>query len=169
MRGVTAAVSSLLVGKTAGQLGVWLRQELIRRGYDLQRGGQSRFARESDIHVSIINRVINRGQGVETDVLRRIGAALGYNLGEMLVLAGIAERSELPVRSPQEVEEAPPAEPDTNPYTDRYERQIWEMDGLSESVRWQVIRYLRFAIEGEHQKDARPDASVHQIGGKRSS
>ena len=71
------AVSSLPVGKTPGQLGVWLREELTGRGYDLQRGGQSQFARESDVHVSVISRVLNEGRVPEMDALRRIGRALG--------------------------------------------------------------------------------------------
>ncbi|MFI6793615.1 hypothetical protein ACIBG4_40425 [Nonomuraea sp. NPDC050383] len=162
---VISAISSLLVGKTAGQLGAWLRRELTRRGYDLAKGGQSQFAREADVHVSIINRVLNKGQGVEIDVLRRIGKPLGYNVGEMLVLAGSAERDELPIRPSEELENAPQPEPepDTNPYSDPYERQIWEMDGLSPFVRESLIVALHSAVRFEQQKDERPDAEVRQF------
>lgn len=91
-------VSSLPVGKTPGRLGVWLRRELTERGYDLQRGGQSQFARKADIHVSIISRVLNEDRGLEIDPLRRVGRALGYTLGEMLVHASAASAAELRLR-----------------------------------------------------------------------
>ncbi|MCP2350680.1 hypothetical protein [Nonomuraea roseoviolacea] len=162
---VISALSSLLVGKMAGQLGAWLRQELTRRGYDLAKGGQSQFAREADVHVSIINRVVNKGQGVEIDVLRRIGRALGFNVGEMLVLAGQVERDELPVRPPEELEEAshPEPAPDTNPYSDPYERQVWEMEELSEFVRRSMIVAMQSAIRMEEEEDKRPNADVRQF------
>lgn len=155
-------VSSVLVGKTAGQLGVWLRQELTQRGYDLQYGGQSQFARDAGIHVSIVNRVINKDQGVEIDVLRRMGKPLGYSLGEMLVFSGQAERSELPVRTPEELEEALAAESDpNNPYTDPQERQIWAIDGLGDKVKGVLIRLVR-SYRAE-EADERPSAEVRQL------
>ena len=91
-------VSSLLVSKTPGQFGLWLRDELARRGYLDQRGGLSHFARTADVHLSIISRVVNEGRAPEIDALRRIGKALGYSLGDMLVVAGIATPEELPAR-----------------------------------------------------------------------
>jgi hypothetical protein len=86
------------VGKTPDGFGDWLRAELVGRGYDLLRGGQSGFAREADIDVSIVNRTLKGVRMPEIDALRRIGRALGYSLGEMLVVAGLASRDELPVR-----------------------------------------------------------------------
>lgn len=99
--------------------------------------------------VSSVNRVLKKGAGVENAILRRIGKALGYSFGEMLVLSGQAERDELPVRPPEMLEEAPPPEPDTNPFSDPYERQIWEWDKLSEDVRRYLIITLRTALQME--------------------
>jgi hypothetical protein len=96
--GPVAGVSSLPVSKTPGQFGLWLREELTRRGYLDQRGGLSQFARAADVHLSIISRVVNEGRAPEIDALRRIGKVLGYSLGEMLIFAGIATADELPVR-----------------------------------------------------------------------
>lgn len=154
------------MGKTPGhaddQPGAWLRRELSKRGYDLRYGGQSQFARDAGIHVSIVNRVINKGQGVELDVLRRIGRALNYNLGEMLILSGQAERDELPVRPPEGLEDAPPPEPDTNPYTDPIERQLWEVTGLDEGDRHMLVRVFR-AVRQNGAVEERPAAEVWQI------
>lgn len=129
------------MGKEAGQPGDWLRQELTRRGYDLY-GGQSQFARDADMHVSIVNRAL-KGTPVSLDVLRRMGRVLGYSLGEMLVISGTAERDELPVRPPEALEDAPSPEPDTNPYVDPEERQIWTMTGLDDDLKRMMIRFLR--------------------------
>ena len=95
-------VVSVPVGKTPVQFGDWLRRELTSRDYDPQRGGQSKFAREAGIDVSIINRVLRTERVPEVDALRRIGAALGYSLGEMLVFANLATSEELPVRGAQQ-------------------------------------------------------------------
>jgi transcriptional regulator with XRE-family HTH domain len=150
-----APVSSVPVGKTPGQLGVWLRQELTRRGYDLARGGQSQFARAADMHPSMVNRILSEDRGAEIDVLRRIGRALGYSLGEMLLHAGLAERDELPVRSPDDLDAV-----SDNPYSDPYERQIWEWRDLPERVRRQLIMVLDTALRAEQESDERPDAKV---------
>jgi hypothetical protein len=133
-------------------LGVWLRQELTRRGYDLAKGGQSKFAREADIHPSMVNR------GAEIDVLRRMGRALGYTLGEMLINAGLADHDELPARSPDELQASA-----DNPYTDPRERQIWAWRELPERVRRQIILVLRAAVQSEAEEDRRPDADVKQF------
>lgn len=93
----SAGVLSLPVSKSPGQFGLWLREELTRRGYQ-ERGGLSQFARKAGVHLSIISRVVNEGRAPEIDALRRIGKALGYSLGEMLIFAGIATAEELPVR-----------------------------------------------------------------------
>lgn len=146
------------VGKTPGQLGVWLRQELTRRGYDLAKGGQSKFAREADIHPSMVNRIINEGRGAEIDVLRRMGRALGYTLGEMLINAGLADHDELPARSPDDLQASA-----DNPYTDPRERQIWAWRELPERVRRQIILVLRAALQSETEEDERPDADVRQF------
>lgn len=88
----------MLVSKVpGGQFGNWLRQQLTSRGYDLRRGGQSRFARETDIDVSTISRALKGERMPEIDALRRIGRVLGHSLGEMLVAAGLAQADELPV------------------------------------------------------------------------
>ena len=157
----------MLVGKSAGQPGDWLRQELTRRGYDPKYGGQSQFARAAGMHVSIVNRAL-QGKGVTLDVLRRMGRALGYNLGDMLVLSGMAEREELPVRPPEELEDAPSPEPDESPYTDERERQIWAWN-LPQDVREQVVLVLRALIQHREEKDERPDAEVHDLRSRRPS
>lgn len=114
------------------------------------------------MHVSIINRAL-QGNSVSLDVLRRMGKALGLNLGEMLVLSGTAERDELPPRPPEDLEDAPPPEPDPSPYVDPHERQVWEWGDLSELVRRQVIIALRSAIQFEEEEDERPDADVRPL------
>jgi transcriptional regulator with XRE-family HTH domain len=154
--GVINAVSSVPVGKTPGRLGVWLRSELTKRRYDLERGGQSRFAREADIHPSMVNRILSEDRGAEVDVLRRIGKALGYNLGEMLLHAGMAERDELPPRSADELTAT-----SDNPYTDPQERAIWQVSGLDEDTRRMLIRLVR-TIRSE-DVDERPSAEVRQL------
>jgi transcriptional regulator with XRE-family HTH domain len=146
------------VGKTPGPLGVWLREELTKRGYNLEFRGQSQFARESGVAASIINRILNEDRGAELDVLRRIGQALGYNVGEMLMFAGLVTRDELPPRSPEELQAI-----SDNPYTDPHERQIWEMGELSEFLRTSLIVALRNARDMEGRADARPDADVRQF------
>lgn len=137
------------MSNASGQLGTWLRQEMLKRGYDPRRGGQSRLAREAGVAASSINRALNQGYGVENDVLRRLGKALGYSFGEMLVFAGEASREELPVRPPEELvpEEPLPSVPDDNPFTHPHERQIWEWEDLPEVVRKHVIVSLRAALE----------------------
>lgn len=145
----------------AGQPGDWLRQELIKRNYDPRHGGQSQFARAADMHVSIINRAL-QGKGVTLDVLRRMGKALGYGLGEMLVLSGQADRDELPVRPPQDLEDAPSPEPDTNPYTDPQERQIWEIAGLDDGLKRQLIGFL-VVMRGAEDEAETPAASVTRL------
>lgn len=139
------------MSRGANPLGVWLRQEMLKRGYDPSWGGQSRLARDAGISASSINRVLNQDYGVKLDVLRRLGKTLGYNLGEMLVFAGEADRDELPVRPPEELDTASP-EPDTSPFSDPHERQIWEWDELSEEIRRHLIVSLRTALQMEaHQ------------------
>lgn len=152
----------MLVGKNAGQPGDWLRQELTRRGYDLRYGGQSQFARDADMHVSIINRAL-KGTPVSLDVLRRMGRPLGYSLGDMLVLSGTATRDELPARPREALEDAPEPELDDSPFIDPHERQIWAWDDLPESARRQVIIALRSVIKFQEEEDRRPDADVHPI------
>lgn len=130
----------------------------MKRGYDLAKGGQSRFAREAGIAPSIVNRVLNEERGAEVDVLRRMGKALGYNVGEMLVFAGMVERDELPVRSSEDLEAV-----SDNPYVDPNERQIWQIRGLSEFIRRQLIYVVRAGIKSEADEHSRPSADVHQI------
>lgn len=96
---VATRVSCLPVGKSAdpGRFDGWLREQLIRQGYG-ERGGPSRFAREAELNLSILSRALNEGRVPEIDALRAMGRVLGYTLGEMLVVAGVATAEELPVR-----------------------------------------------------------------------
>ncbi|WP_214103159.1 helix-turn-helix domain-containing protein [Acrocarpospora catenulata] len=86
------------MGNNAGQFGAWLREQLTERGYLLERGGQTRFATEAGIGVSVLSRTLSGDRVPEIDALRGIGRVLGYGLGEMLVIAGVATADELPVR-----------------------------------------------------------------------
>lgn len=153
----------MLVSKTPGQLGLWLRQELTGRGYDLQRGGQSQFARETGVHVSVVSRVLNEDRGVEIDALRRMGHQLGFSLGEMLTFAGLATADELPVRPPgqRQAERTVKAEPT---YADVAEQHLWEAPDLSEAQRRQLIGHLqamRKALESPVRSQA--DAEVREF------
>lgn len=155
----------MLVGKTPGQTedqpGDWLRREMLRRGYDPRYGGQSQFARDSDTHVSIINRAL-KGTPVSLDVLRRMGKAFGRSLGDMLVLSGTATRDELPARPPEELEDAPPPEPDTNPYDDPAERHIWDIPELDDDLKRIMIRFLR-TMRASDPAEEQPAAEVRQL------
>lgn len=145
------------VGKTPGRLGVWLHEELTKRGYDLKFRGQSQFAREAGIAASIVNRILNEDRGAENDILRKIGRALGYSFGEMLLFSGQAERDELFIRSPEDLKAT-----SDNPYTDDTERQIWTLSGLNDGDKKMLIRLVR-TIRSEDDVDEQPAAQVHQL------
>ncbi|MFC4062785.1 helix-turn-helix domain-containing protein [Planomonospora corallina] len=131
------------MGKTPGQLGSWLAEELRKRGYNLQRGGQSRFARESGLNVSSINRVLNEGRSLEIEGLRRIAEALGYSLGEVMIFAGVADPDELPIRAgttapdPAQAAETPPPR-----YDDPILQHLWDTpdENLSDEQRGMLIQ-----------------------------
>lgn len=76
-----------------------------RRGWEpdgTRAGGRTALAAASGVHISVISRALNEGRTPDIDSLRLLGQAFGYNLGEMLVFSGRAERDELPVRSQQD-------------------------------------------------------------------
>ncbi|MFE7853713.1 helix-turn-helix domain-containing protein [Streptomyces sp. NPDC057403] len=77
--------------------GLWLRQQLETRGYDLgiRGGGQTRFAEESGIGRATISRILSGQGATDTKVLGQLAAALHIPLGEVLVRAGILDPSEL--------------------------------------------------------------------------
>ncbi len=157
------------VGKTAGPLGVWLAGELTRRGYDLARGGQSRLAREADIHPSVINRVLREDRGLEIGLLRRLGKALGYSLGEMLVHAGLAEPDELPVREHLDAEPgAPPGPASSEPprYDDPVLQYLWDAPdpSLLDSQREALVRvYLAFR-QGQDRATNNDSTVIRRFG-----
>lgn len=152
------------MSKTPGQLGLWLRRELTGRGYDLLHGGQSKFARETDVHVSIVSRVLNEDRGVEIDALRRMGSVLGYSLGEMLVFAGLATIEELPVRTAEQIEAKRSASKPEPAYEDEAEQHLWETPGLSAGERRQLIGHLQaMRRAGEAPKRERPQAEVREL------
>lgn len=154
----------MLVSKTPGQLGLWLRRELTNRGYDLQRGGQSKFARETGVHVSILSRVLNEDRGVEIDALRRMGAKLGYSLGEMLVFAGLATVDELPARTTKQIETAQPTPKLEPAYEDDSEQHLWETPGLSASQRRQLIGHMQAMRRAEESPGReQPQAEVREL------
>ncbi|MFI7468215.1 hypothetical protein [Nonomuraea sp. NPDC049646] len=155
---VINGVSSVPVGKTPGRLGRWLHDELTKRGYDLKFRGQSQFAREAGIAASIVNRILNEDRGAENEILRKIGRALGYTLGEMLIFSGQAEREELSVRSPDDLQ----AESD-NPYTDVTERQIWALTGLEDEHKKMLIRLVRTIRSEDDAEDGQSGSTVRQL------
>lgn len=157
------------VGKTAGPLGQWLADELTRRGYDLASGGQSRLAREADIHPSVINRVLREDRGLEIGPLRRLGKALGYSLGEMLVHAGVATPDELPVREHLDAEPgAPPGPGPSKPprYDDPVLQYLWDTPdpNLLDSQREALVRvYLAFR-QGQDRTANNTSTEIRQFG-----
>ncbi|WP_399087967.1 helix-turn-helix domain-containing protein [Streptomyces sp. BBFR2] len=85
------------------QFAAWLREELIHRGYDLSArgGGQTKFAERSGIGRATISRLLSGTGSPDTRSLGLLATALGLPLGEVLVRAGILDRSELKaVRTP---------------------------------------------------------------------
>ncbi|MFF3665377.1 helix-turn-helix domain-containing protein [Microtetraspora malaysiensis] len=139
------------MGKSADQepdtpFGKWLRAEFDRRGYG-ERGGQTRFAKESGVHISVIYRLVaGQGRTPELDVLRRIGRTLGYTLAEMLVAADLAASDELsfPDRSGEETTplQAPKAPPR---YDNPAMQHIWEIpdDDLDDDQRGALVQMYR--------------------------
>jgi transcriptional regulator with XRE-family HTH domain len=151
-------VSSVPVGKTPGRLGVWLHEELTKRGYDLKFRGQSQFAREAGVAASIVNRILNEDRGAENSILKKIGQALGYSFGEMLLFSGQAERDDLFVRPPDELQAT-----SDNPYTDGTERQIWMLPGLEDGDKKMFIRLVRTIRSEGGAEDEKQGAKVHQL------
>lgn len=72
-----------------------------------------------------------------------------------------------PIELPGPADEAPAPAPAVSDvaFLDRYEAQIWDMDGLSERVRQQLVIALRAAVQAEQQPliDKRPDARVAEF------
>jgi transcriptional regulator with XRE-family HTH domain len=132
-------VSSLPVSKTPAQFGAWLRSQLDAAGFT-ERGGLSDFGRKSGVSVSNLSRIINDDRIPEIEVLRRIGRALGYSLGEMMVVAGVATEDELPVR-PAADREAAPVKPKPL-YDDPGLQRLWEIEELPETERIHAITLI---------------------------
>lgn len=86
------------MSKPPGQFAEWLREKLAERGY-LERGGQTAFARQAGIHLSILSRALNEDRVPEIEALRAMGRVLGYTLGEMMIAAGVAGPEEMPTRT----------------------------------------------------------------------
>lgn len=79
------------------EFGLWLRQQLESRGYDLRMrgGGQGKFAEDSGIGRATISRILSGQGATDTKVLAQLAASLHIPLGEVLVRAGILDPSEL--------------------------------------------------------------------------
>lgn len=91
--GNIAPIGSSTTGETP--LLHWLREELPRFGYRIDGDDVDRFADDAGITRAAMARVIN-GQGDPApDSLRRIGHVLGKTLGEMMVIAELAEPDEM--------------------------------------------------------------------------
>lgn len=99
---------------TETPLARWLSEEMPRKGYPLEgprAGGITRLADDAGISRAAMSRIVN-GQGEPSpDSLRRIGKVLGYNLGQMMIFAGLASEEEInrPVVRTSQVEIETPA------------------------------------------------------------
>ncbi|MFE5851977.1 helix-turn-helix domain-containing protein [Streptomyces sp. NPDC056500] len=82
----------------------WLHDQLTQRGYELNSprgGGKSRFAADSGISPATVGRLLKGDRVTDFAVLELLSTALRIPLGEILVRAGMLDRSELrAVRSP---------------------------------------------------------------------
>lgn len=163
------------------RFGEWLRRELEKRGYEFEgprAGGKARFAQRAGISASIVSRILSEDRVPEIETLRKIGQVLGYNLGEMLVFAGLAEPEEVLDSAPEDRRPRLEAisggrkdpeeygEPDffadiaagvTPPYPpfglragDNSEATIWAMEDLPPEVRWAAIRGKRSAQDAAY-------------------
>jgi hypothetical protein len=85
----------------------WLHAELVRRGYDLsgqRSGGKGNFSRDSNISRPTISRMLDPDGRTITDIniLTQLAQFLRHPLGDILVRAGVIDRSELrAVQDPQ--------------------------------------------------------------------
>ncbi|MEV0149151.1 MULTISPECIES: helix-turn-helix transcriptional regulator [unclassified Nonomuraea] len=125
----------------------WLTAEMARRGYNTK-GDVSKFARACGVTHSTIWRSLNEGRVPKLRVLRRIGAGLGYTLGEVLVATGEATADELITREtplpPPEREASVPELPPRPPrYADPAEQHLWESPTLKARHRLMLIDFLK--------------------------
>lgn len=94
----------------AATLARWLDEEMARRNYPRgepgeRPGGSTRLSKETGIPLSTLSRILNGETKASDASLRKIGQALGFTFGEMLVHAGRAAPEEMVVRaSPDAVE-----------------------------------------------------------------
>lgn len=136
--------------------GTWLREEMIKRGYELEGprpGGRSRLAKEAGVDLSIVSRILNENRVPEIKALRAIGTTLGYSLGEMMMHAGIAGPDEgigvSQTGLAHEVEAAQSIRPvDLPPGVHLpdlpdWERHIWFTPGLTVKQRGMQIMFGR--------------------------
>lgn len=89
---------------TPAEFATWLRDQLVRRGYDLRPrgGGQGRFAADSGIGRATISRILAGHGATETRVLEALAGALRVPLADVLVAAGVLSAAELgAVRAPR--------------------------------------------------------------------
>ncbi|MCA1218869.1 helix-turn-helix domain-containing protein [Streptomyces sp. 8L] len=77
--------------------GLWLRDQLTSRGYDLgiRGGGQTKFAEDSGIGRATVSRILGGHGATDTRVLALLADALRLPLGEVLVQAGVLTREAL--------------------------------------------------------------------------
>jgi transcriptional regulator with XRE-family HTH domain len=156
-----------------------------RRGYPLKgprAGGITRLAADAGIPQATMSRLVNGIGEPSTETLRRIGAVLGYSLGEMMVRAGLAQPSEMarpnadpsttaphpaPLKSVPTVQLGAPGDPDpADPVTgigglrltddDKSELEIWMMTVLPWQTRATLIQTLR-DCDAEAAAERRPN------------
>ncbi|MGW7514818.1 helix-turn-helix domain-containing protein [Streptomyces sp. NPDC054796] len=96
--------------KTPEEFATWLRDQLIRRGYDLgiRGGGRTKFADESGIGRATVTRILRGESATDTQVLEKIAATLGVPFGQVLIEAGVVTPDQLgaaqhPERGPRRI------------------------------------------------------------------
>ena len=121
-------------------INTWLRRAMVAAGYDVapRSGGRAELARKAGVSLPTVNRLLDEPKVRPTlDILRKIGAVLGYSLGDVLIQTGLAEPSELTNSGSSDL-----------PRLDPGEQRILEHPGLDEETRYAVLaRYRRIRDE----------------------
>lgn len=92
----------------------WLRQQIIKRGYDLDgtRGEHSRLARDVGVPTGSISRLLAGTNTPDIRSLRQIAPTIRTPLPELLVRAGLATKEELAGIHTRDEDGEPPMTPE---------------------------------------------------------
>lgn len=79
------------------QFADWLRERLIRRGYNLslRGGGQRRFAADAGLSPTSVSRLLRGEANPDADSLRAVADTLGTPFAEVLLRAGVLTPDDL--------------------------------------------------------------------------